>query len=58
MNPSRWLLKSKRLAQNPPPMKTVLIYVGVIAACLAVAGFEWLFGWPDWLTVNSLRARP
>lgn len=58
MNIERWLIKSKRLAQNPPSMRQVVFYGGIIAACLAVGAFEWLFGWPDWLTVNSLRKVP
>jgi len=57
VNP-RWLLKAKRWAQNPPSMRQVIFYGAVIAACLAVGLYEWLFGWPDWLTVNSLRKLP
>mgnify|MGYP001019219690 FL=1 len=57
MNP-RWLLKAKRWAQNPPSMRQVIFYGAVIVACLAVGLYEWLFGWPDWLTVNSLRKLP
>jgi type IV secretory pathway VirB2 component (pilin) len=30
----------------------------VLAICIVVAGFEWAFGWPDWLTVNRLRQKP
>jgi hypothetical protein len=30
----------------------------VIALCLLVVGIEWLFGWPDWLTLNRLDATP
>lgn len=55
MNWHRWLLKSKRWAQHPPSARQVAFYFGIIALCLAVAGFEWVFGWPDWLTVNSPR---
>lgn len=55
MNLQRWLLKSKMWAKNPPSMKQVAFYAGIIAACLAVAGFELVFGWPEWLQVNSLR---
>ncbi len=53
MNWMRWLIKSKRWAQNPPSMRQVVFYAGIIAASLTIAGFEYLFGWPDWLTVNS-----
>ena len=58
MDPIRLLLRSKRLAQHPPSMRRVVVYAGVIAASLAVAGIERLWGWPDWLTVDSLRAKP
>lgn len=58
MDPLRWMMKAKRWAQNPPSMRQVVFTFGVIAACLAVAGYERLFGWPDWLTVNSLRKAP
>ena len=58
MNWPRMLIRAKRLAQRPPKMKQVLIYGGVIVACLAIAGIEWFVGWPDWLTVNSMRVRP
>jgi type II secretory pathway component PulM len=50
-----WLLRAKRWAQNPPSAKRVLLVFGVIALCLVIAGYEWLFGWPDWLTVNRLK---
>lgn len=57
MNWPRMLLRAKRLAARPPSMRQVLVYGGIIAACLALAGLEWVFGWPDWLTVNSMRGR-
>jgi hypothetical protein len=55
MNPQRWLLKAKLWAKNPPSMRQVIFYGCIIAACLAVAGLEYVFGWPAWLSVNSLR---
>lgn len=57
-DPIRILLRAKRLAQNPPSMRKVVMYGGFIAASLVVAGIEWLWGWPAWLTVDSLRAKP
>lgn len=57
MNP-RWLMKAKRWAQNPPSARQVMFYGAILALCLVLAGFEWLWGWPDWLTVNSTRIRP
>jgi hypothetical protein len=32
--------------------------LGVVAVCLALAGYEWAFGWPDRLTVDRLSAKP
>ena len=58
MDPIRWLLHAKRWARHPPPMSRVLLVLGVIAACLALVAVEAMGFWPDWLAVNSLRARP
>lgn len=55
MNQMRWLMKAKRWAQNPPSARQVMFYGAIIAACLAIAAVEWIWGWPDWLTVNSPR---
>ena len=55
MDPMHWMLRAKRWAQNPPPLRRVLLVLGVIAACLLLGAFEWLWGWPDWLAVNSLK---
>ncbi len=48
-------MRAKRWARHPPPARRVALVLGVVAVCLAVAGAEWLFGWPDWLTVNRLK---
>ena len=50
-----WLLRAKRWAQHPPSARRVALVMGVIAVCLAIAGAEALWGWPDWLRVNRLR---
>ncbi len=55
MNIMVWLLRASRWARNPPPMRRVLLVLGVILVCLFIAGAEWLWGWPDWLKVNRLR---
>ncbi|MFZ1471063.1 MAG: hypothetical protein WAT09_19105 [Paracoccaceae bacterium] len=55
MNWTRMLIRAKRMADRPPSMRRVVIYAGVIAACLVIWAAERLFGWPAWLTVNSLR---
>ena len=43
MNP-RWLLRASQWARNPPPARRVWLVLGVIAACLALAGIERLAG--------------
>lgn len=58
MDPLRWMMKAKRWAQNPPSARQVMFYFGILAACLVLFGIERLWGWPDWLTVNSLRKLP
>ncbi|HOZ31454.1 MAG TPA: hypothetical protein PLM52_01145 [Tabrizicola sp.] len=58
MNYGLWLLRAKRWAQNPPSWGRVKLVLGVLAICIVIAGFERVFGWPDWLTVNRLSAKP
>lgn len=54
MNP-RWLVRAKRLVQNPPSEKQVMLVFGVILLCIILFGVERLVGWPDWLTPNDMR---
>lgn len=49
----RILLRMAKLAHRPPGWKKVRLVLGIIAVCLVLAGLEYLFGWPAWLTVNS-----
>lgn len=58
MNYLAWLVRAKRWAQNPPSEGRVKLLLGVVAICLAIAAYEWAFGWPDWLTPNRLSAKP
>ncbi|MCX7288223.1 MAG: hypothetical protein NTW20_11895 [Rhodobacterales bacterium] len=58
MNIQVWLMRATRWVRNPPSASRVMLVFGVIAACLALAGIEWVFGWPDWLTVNRLSGKP
>ncbi len=58
MNIQVWLLRATRWARNPPSASRVVLVFGVIAVCLAIVGLEWVFGWPDWLTVNRISAKP
>ena len=56
-----WLLRMARWVRRPPSVRQVVLVFVVIALCLAVVGFEWLFGWPEALTLNpggAPRLRP
>lgn len=48
----RWLVKMWHWAHNPPPMWKVKLVFAVILLCLALFGYERLFGWPEFLRVN------
>ena len=56
MNPM-WLVRASQWVRNPPSMARVLLVFGIVALCLALAGYEHFFGWPDWLTTNNPRIR-
>ena len=58
MNGLAWLLRAKRWAQNPPSEGRVKLVFGVVALCLVLVGIEYIVGWPDWMTVDSLRQKP
>jgi hypothetical protein len=58
MNQLLWLLRAKRWVQNPPSEGRVKLVLGVIALCLLIVAVERLVGWPDWMTVDSLRQKP
>jgi hypothetical protein len=58
VNIQGWLLRASRWVRNPPSEGRVRLVLGVVAICLAIAGVEALFGWPDWLTLNRLDATP
>ena len=46
----RWLLRMKRLAQNPPSEARVKLVLGIIALCILLFLIERFIGWPDFLT--------
>lgn len=48
-----FFLRMSQWARNPPSWRRVVLVLGVIAACLVLAGFELVWGWPDWLQVNG-----
>ncbi|GHC44180.1 hypothetical protein [Neogemmobacter tilapiae] len=56
MNP-RWLIKMSRWARNPPSPRQVAFVLGIVAVCVAFGAYEYMFGWPEFLTVNG-RAKP
>lgn len=51
-----WLLRAKRWAQNPPSWGRVKLVVAIVVICLLLFGYERLFGWPDWLTLDRASA--
>jgi hypothetical protein len=58
MNIMAWLIRAKRWAHNPPSPGQVKLVFGVIALCLVIVLAEKVFGWPDWLVLNRLDAKP
>lgn len=48
-----WLLRLRRLAQNPPSPKQLKLIAAVVLIAFLIFGFERLFGWPDWLTIDK-----
>ncbi|WP_187644510.1 hypothetical protein [Tabrizicola thermarum] len=58
MNQLHWLLRARRWVQNPPSAGRVRLVFAVVALCLAIVAVERWIGWPDWMTVDSLRRKP
>jgi len=54
----RWLLRMSQWARHPPSESRVLLGLGAILLCLAVAGAEWLGLLPDWFALNPRPPRP
>jgi hypothetical protein len=48
-----WFLRMAKWARHPPSARTVAMWGVVIGLCLMVAGFEFLFGWPEALTLPN-----
>ena len=48
-----WLVRMARWARHPPSPGRVKLVLTVIALCFALYFIEYLWGWPDWLTVNG-----
>ena len=49
----RQLFRLKKWAMNPPGEKRVKLVFGAVILCLALFGYERLFGWPAWLTIDQ-----
>ena len=52
----RWLVMMKRWAQNPPSPAKIKFVFAIVAFCLLLAGVEAIWGWPEWLTPESVRS--
>lgn len=52
MNPI-WFVRMAKWVRHPPSKRMMAIWGVVIGLSLLIAGAEWLWGWPDWLTVNG-----
>ena len=52
-----WLVRMTQWARHPPPLWRVRLVAGVVAACLALVAVEYVWGWPEWLTVNGRMGR-
>lgn len=60
INP-RQFIRMAKWSRNPPSEKQVKLVIVVIIVCLLLFGWERLFGWPAWLTMNEMprgRLRP
>ena len=54
MNPI-WLMRMKRLIQNPPSPRRIKFMFAIFAICMILVGIEQFIGWPEALTPNRLR---
>ncbi len=48
----RQLLRMKKWAENPPGEGRVKLVFGAVILCVILFGYERLFGWPAWLTLD------
>ena len=52
MNMVRWLMRARLWVARPPSPARIKLVFGIIGVGLILAGIEWIWGWPDFLTVN------
>ncbi len=57
MNPL-WFLRMARWARRPPSALHIKVFLCVLALGLTLAGIEYFWGWPEWLTVNGRAKLP
>lgn len=50
---ARLLIRLAQWLRNPPSRRSLGIMLAALALALAVAAFEHLHGWPEWLSVNQ-----
>ena len=48
----RHIVKMAKWARHPPSLKQVIFVFSVIVFCLALFGYEKIFGWPEALNPN------
>lgn len=53
MNNLRWFFRMAKWAHNPPSKQRVVLVLGIVAACLALAAVEHFIGWPDALSPDA-----
>jgi len=50
-----WLLRMAKWARNPPGPGRVRLMLIVFGLVILIAGIEYLFGWPDALSLEPRR---
>lgn len=50
------LLRMAKWARHPPSEARVKMVLAIVAVCLSVFAVERWVGWPDWMTVDAVRA--
>lgn len=53
-----WLLRMASWVRHPPSPGRVKLVVAVALICFAIFGFERVWGWPEWLSVNGKPRLP
>lgn len=52
------MMRMKRWAQNPPSWSRVKFVFYIILACAFLYAYEYFYGWPNFLSVDSIRRVP